>query len=90
MISSVKSEGKRLLTDIMTQLITTLFSLLTALQEKSLKKVVDLFRDGSPVELLVDDVVAVACWALVVLPMVIIPVYYLAVTLGWFPSLTLG
>jgi hypothetical protein len=90
LISSVKTEGKRLLDDIMTQLITTTFLLITAVKERSMKKGIDLLRDGAPVELLIDDVVEVVCWVLVVLPMLLIPVYYLGVYYGLFPSLHLG
>jgi len=81
MISSTTSEGVSLVKKILNSLMQTVKTLISALKEKSFGKLLSLFYDGSSLEDLVDQVVVVACWVLLILPMVLVPIYYLGITL---------
>jgi len=81
LISSIRQESKSTILGIVQSLKSTIATLLAALKEKSLAKLLSLLYDGSSLEDLVDGVVVVACWVLLLLPVILVPIYYLAVTL---------
>ncbi|MBI3859214.1 MAG: hypothetical protein HY296_03095 [Thaumarchaeota archaeon] len=78
MIAPVAKIGR----SILSSLTETLKSIFEALRERKLSKLVSLLKEGSPLEKLIDNVLLTVFWVLVVAPVVLAPLYFLALSVA--------
>ena len=74
-------KGKAVAAGLISSLKQTLVELLSALSHGDLDRLVSLVKDGSPLELFIDRLLVVVFWVLLVLPLILVPVYYLSLGL---------
>ncbi len=68
-------------TSLWSSLAQTADALIRALKHRKGSEVVDLVKEGSPLERLVESLLSVAFWVLVLAPVLLVPLYYLLVSL---------
>ncbi len=66
---------------LVSSLAQTLTALLRALKHRKSSELVALVREGSPLERFVDELLSVAFWILVLAPVILVPLYFLLVSL---------
>lgn len=59
----------------------TVSALADALKQRSVRKLVALVSEGSPLESFIQRALGLAFWVLIVAPILLVPVYYLILTL---------
>lgn len=74
-------KGRATAAGLVSSLRQTLVELLSALSHGDLDKLVSLVKDGSPLELFIDRLLSVVFWVLLVMPLILVPVYYLSLGL---------
>jgi hypothetical protein len=79
--SQLLGRVRQLALDIFSAFKQTLVDLARAVKSRNLTKLVALVKEGSPFESLLDRLLVVVFWVLVALPMVLVPIYYLALSL---------
>jgi len=79
-IGPILSWTKNVVWSILSSLKKTLLALIWALDHRSLQMVYAIFSDGSPLETLVDNVLALAFWILFLVPFVLVPIFFLALS----------
>ena len=80
-IGPVVTFVKGLLWAIISSLRQTIIAIATALRLRSLTTLIGLLKEGSPLESLVNNVLSAVFWVLLVAPVVLVPIYYLALSL---------
>lgn len=71
-----------LLRSILTSLRDTLSALAAAVRRRNSSDLAALIMEGSPLEGFVDNLLSAAFWILVLAPVLLVPIYYLAVSLA--------
>jgi hypothetical protein len=66
---------------ILAPLKQTLLELGLAIRHGDLNRLVSLLKDGSPLEQLIDRLLVVVFWLLLILPVILVPIYYLGLGL---------
>lgn len=77
---SLLSFVKRVVVSIVSSLKATLLHLWAAVRQHSLARFLDLLKEGSPLEDLIDSVLVAVFWVLLLAPVLLIPIYYLALS----------
>jgi hypothetical protein len=77
---SLFSFVKRIVVSIVSSLKATLVSLGAAMRQRSLSRLLDLLKEGSPLEDLIDSVLVAVFWVLLLAPVLLVPLYYLALS----------
>ena len=75
-MSYLKQTGRA----IGSSLKSTVGELIAAIKHRSLTRFVNLFREGSPLEDLIDSILLPVFWVLVLAPVLLVPLYYLALS----------
>jgi hypothetical protein len=76
-LGSIKKSGE----SIFSSLKLTASEVAAALRHRRPSELAALAREGSPLELLIQSVLSVAFWVLVLAPVLIVPAYYLLISL---------
>ncbi len=79
-VSPLFSFVRHLVSSILSSLKATIVDLLAAVRQRSLARLVALLREGSPLEDLVNNLLVAVFWVLVLAPLILIPLYYLALS----------
>jgi adenylate kinase len=77
---SLFSFVRRVVVSIISSLKATLLHLGAAIRQHSLAKLLDLLKGGSPLEDLIDSVLVAVFWVLLLAPALLVPIYYLALS----------
>ena len=80
-IGPALSVGKGLVWGILSSLKLTLLAIVAALRLQSLSILVALLKEGSPLESLIDDLLTLVFWVLILAPVILVPIYYLGLSL---------
>jgi hypothetical protein len=70
-----------ILSSIKISLIKTISALGSSVRHRRTAELVSLLKEGSPLESLIDSVASAAFWVLALAPVLLVPVYYLLITL---------
>ncbi len=79
-VGPLLSFANHLVWSIITSLKATLLDLVGAIRQRSLSKLIGLLKEGSPLEDLINNLLIAVFWVLVLAPVLLIPIYYLTLS----------
>ncbi len=79
-IGPLLSFAKLAVGSILYSLKATLVHIVGAIRQRSLTKLVELLKEGSPLEDLINNLLVAVFWVLVLAPVLLAPIYYLALS----------